>query len=276
MRVLITGGGGLLGGTLAALAPQGVEVHVTVRSTPAPAGVAHRVDLADDAVVLELFRRVRPALIIHTAYDPVDLASGVVRASAAVAAGCADVGAALIHLSSDRVLDGERSPYDEDAAPSPIDPYGVAKAEAERLVIQAVPGAALVRTSLIVGTDPPDRSSAGLVAALRRGERPTLFVDELRCPIHVRDLGAQIWEMAGVEDRAGVWNLAGPEALSRFALGMLIARRAGVDAGAIAPALNRALSSPRPRDLRLITARADARLVRRARPISEALFQEQL
>jgi dTDP-4-dehydrorhamnose reductase len=155
-----------------------------------------------------------------------------------------------------------------------VDEYGRYKADAERAVAAAFPRAALARTSLIVRADPPDAITARLVHSLRAGEPSRLFVDELRCPIFVEDLARQLWEVAALpaERRAGVWNLVGPEALSRFALGVLIARRFGLDASCIVPARNVDHPTPRPRDLRLLTARATRELRTRARTITEALL----
>ena len=110
--------------------------------------------------------------------------------------------------------------------------------------------------------------------ALRRGNPVRLFTDELRCPIAVEDLAAQLWEVALLtpERRAGVWHLAGPEAVSRYALGVLLALRHGVDPAAIVPALSASAPAPRPRDLRLLTPRADRELLTRARPVSAVLI----
>ncbi|MBK8539632.1 MAG: sugar nucleotide-binding protein [Ardenticatenia bacterium] len=41
-------------------------------------------------------------------------------------------GARLVHLSTEAVLDGQQSPYLDDAPPCPVSPYGKAKAEAGR------------------------------------------------------------------------------------------------------------------------------------------------
>jgi len=100
-----------------------------------------------------------------------------------------------------------------------------------------------------------------------------LFVDELRCPIGVEDLAGELWEIAALPEdaRGGVWHLVGPEALSRYALGVLVARRHGADADAIVPARSRGVGLPRPRDLRLLTTRADRELRTRPRAISEVL-----
>ena len=73
MRVLVTGGAGLLGGALIRGAPEGVEVHATWRETPVEGAEAHRVDLADAAAVDALLARLRPAIVIHTAYGKHDL-----------------------------------------------------------------------------------------------------------------------------------------------------------------------------------------------------------
>jgi dTDP-4-dehydrorhamnose reductase len=101
-----------------------------------------------------------------------------------------------------------------------------------------------------------------------------LFTDELRCPTAVEDLAAQLWEVARLpaDGRAGVWHLVAPEAVSRYTLGLLLATRHGLNLAGITPVPSASSPVPRPRDLRLLTARADRELRTRARPISAALF----
>ncbi|HYR09738.1 MAG TPA: sugar nucleotide-binding protein, partial [Longimicrobium sp.] len=196
------------------------------------------------------------------------------RATESVVRGCRASGAALVYMSTDALLDGESSPYAESAEPAPVHEYGRWKARAELHVRAEMPGAAVIRTSLIVRAEPPDRNSAWVVNSLRRGEPVRLFTDELRCPIAVEDLAAQLWEVALLppERRGGVWHLAGPESVSRYALGVLLALRHGVDPSAITPIPSASAPAPRPRDLRLLTPRADRELHTRARPVSAVLF----
>jgi dTDP-4-dehydrorhamnose reductase len=210
--------------------------------------------------------------VIHTAYGKDDPERDILTASRVLAEACAAAGVALVHVSTDLVLDGEQAPYDDRADAAPVEPYGRWKAEAERAVAAACPAAAIARTSLIVRADPPDAITARLVESLRAGEPSRLYVDELRCPIFVEDLARQLWEIAALPGRAGVWNLVGPEAVSRFALGTLIARRYGLDSSSLIPARNADHPVPRPRDLRLLTLRADRELKTRARTISQALL----
>jgi dTDP-4-dehydrorhamnose reductase len=90
----------------------------------------------------------------------------------------------------------------------------------------------------------------------------------------VDDLARLIWELVSLpaDGRAGVWHLAGPEAVSRYSLGLLVAAYEGLDPAGIVPALSASAPAPRPRDLRLLTGRADHALRTRARPISALLL----
>ncbi|HSU14632.1 SDR family oxidoreductase [Longimicrobium sp.] len=211
MRILITGGAGLLGRALIASAPAGVELHATQRTTPVPAPArAHTVELSDAAATAALLDRVRPELVIHTAYAQATAERDVGRATESVVLACAATGAALVHISSDVVFDGERAPWAETDEPAPVHEYGRWKTVAERFVRGRMPDAAIVRTSLIVRADPPDGGSAWILDALRGGEPVRLFVDELRCPIADGDLAAMLWELAARSRRtrapgSGTW-----------------------------------------------------------------------
>lgn len=275
-RLLITGGTGFLGGELLRQAlPAGHAVAATYFSQEPPAveGVTWApLDVRDALAVEECVDRVRPDVVIHTAFlqnGPEVMA--ITGEGAGNVARAAAAAARLIQMSSDVIFDGEREgAYTEEDPPAPISPYGEAKARAEELVAAAHPGAAIVRTSLIYGFDPIDRQTqfALDVAAGRRDDR--LFVDEFRCPIYVADLAAALLELAALP-YAGVLHIAGAERVSRHELGRLLAQACGLDPSGIPAA--RSAESPvrRPRNCALAVDRAQRLLTTRLRGVRQVL-----
>lgn len=267
-RLLVTGGSGYLGRVVAAMAA-GWDVTATYldhRPADGAPSVRHRrLDLRDAAATRQLVAEVAPTAVIHTACSnqAPQHVEAIVPAARNVAAAAGEVGARLVHVSSDMVFDGTAAPYDETAYPRPMSPYGQAKAEAEAIVAAtcpdtaACPGAAIVRTSLILGLDPPDHGTRWLLGAVERGEQVTLFTDEIRCPIWVEDLAKALLALAAGR-HAGVLNVAGPVAVDRWALGVAMLRHSGLTPPPnVAPGTMAASGLSRPTDLRL-----DIRLAR--------------
>jgi dTDP-4-dehydrorhamnose reductase len=184
--------------------------------------------------------------------------SAIVPAARHLAVAARAVGARLVHVSSDLVFDGEHAPYPDEAPPSPIMDYGRAKAQAEAVVAAIDPGAAIVRPSLIWALEPLDRQTAWLVDGLLAGGPITLFVDEIRCPVHLPDLAAALFEIAVRHELAGLRLLA--------ALGLQPGHN--VVAGTVL-----ASGLVRPRDLTLLTRRAERELSVRLRGVHEVLTE---
>lgn len=266
MQALVTGAAGTLGQALLRTAPPGTRLVATRRHTPVGGAVrVHEVDLAEAGPTDALFANLRPDVVIHAAYDKDDGDRNVVAATRNVSRACAAIRATLVHVSSDVVFDGEAAPYAEDAPRQPRHRYGRQKAAAEDEVLERVDGAAVVRTSLILGS----ASTTWMTDAIRGGEA-SMHVDELRAPIAADDLARALWEIALLpsEERGGNWHVTGPEVVSRYGLGLLLAARDGLDPTAIRPSR---CPEERPRDLRLSTARADRRLLTRPRGVTELL-----
>lgn len=187
-------------------------------------------------------------VVINAAYRQTDWVA-TADGAAHVALAAAATGGRLVHLSSDAVFSGAAIHYDETCAPDPTTQYGAAKAAAETAIKAISPQGVIARTSLIVGDGGSSHES--FIHALAGGRREgVLFTDDVRCPVHVADLAAALLELA-VSDRAGVHHVAGADGISRFELGLLIARRDGFDSAVLPAGRRAATSSPGPLDVRL-------------------------
>lgn len=229
-------------------------------------------DITNASAVFQLVGDILPQVIIHTAYDKRDDYLDAVTAAGTshVAEAAAAAGARLVHISSDLVLGGEHAPYDETAEPAPVHAYGRAKAKAEAIVQQLVPAAAIVRTSLICSLDPIDPTSGWIVQSLRRRQPITLFTDEIRNPVWLEDLATALLELS-LGDHAGRIHVAGPQALSRYEMGVRLAAHLGLDPSAIIAGLSSESGLLRPRDCRLDTSLAQRLLTTRLRGFDEGL-----
>ncbi|MFF3866605.1 SDR family oxidoreductase [Micromonospora sp. NPDC001898] len=269
MTLLVVGASGYLGAEVCRQAvAAGERVVGTYHANPVElAGVeARRLDVTDRAAVRALVGAVRPAAVVSTSarYDDWTVTAD---GAAHVAYAAAEAGARLVHLSSDALHAGRPEPYADDEVPAPVFPYGAAKAAAETAVRAVDPQAALVRTSLIVG-DERSRQIRLCLDAL--AGRASLFTDEIRCPVDVVDLAAAVLELVESE-HAGPLNVAGPEAVSRAELGLLVARRFGIDPAGLRTATSAASGLLRPTEVRLDSSRAAGLLRTRLRGVSETL-----
>jgi dTDP-4-dehydrorhamnose reductase len=231
--LLVTGASGFLGrALLASSEPPVIAARLSSGEGAGPALEWVRLDVREEMAVYELFERVRPGAVIHTAYlqQGPDAWDTNVAGSANVAAAAERAGARLVHVSTDVVFDGTgTSPYREDDEPQPLTDYGRSKLEAERAVLAAHPDTLVVRTSLMVGGAEPGPQERLVLAAVDGDSDIAFFEDEWRSPVLVDDLAAALVELAHRPER-GLLHLGGPEAVSRLELAQAIAAAHGLPA----------------------------------------------
>ena len=152
MRILLTGRNGQVGWELArALSALG-ELIATDRNT---------LNLADEHSLRQAVRQARPDVIVNAAaYTAVDKAEAerdlAMQVNAAAPGVLGDeakqLGALLVHYSTDYVFDGEkRTPYVEQDAPNPISHYARSKLEGERAIAASRCRHLILRTSWVYG-----------------------------------------------------------------------------------------------------------------------------
>jgi len=241
-KLLIFGGTGFVGGHLAAVASNHYEVVVVGRGE-SPRGMApgayRRCDPGDQETVNRLVDTEKPIAVVNAAaISAIDYAEthrdeahrANVTAAENIAAAAGQARAGHVYVSSDAVFSGEDPSYGEEDKPAPVNYYGYTKAQAEKAVLTACPGAAVIRVSLILGF--PVTGSGGFLAGLAGKVAAGTMVPapdfEFRSPIDVLSLCEVILELLGREDASGIWHVAATESASRYELSRRLVRTLGL------------------------------------------------
>jgi len=275
-RLLVTGASGFLGWHVCRLAVGDWEVFGTANAhwiDPHPARLLH-VDLTDERAVRELFASVRPDAVIHAAacsqtgvceQDPDASYRANVEAAVRIAELCAKGRVACAFTSTDQVFDGRRGTYREEDTVGPVNVYGKHKALSEQRMREVWPEVVVCRLALIYGL--PSPVSGGFlpswIETLQSGRPLELFVDEYRSPVNVRDAARGLLlalELERGDGDARLLHLGGPERISRFEMGLVLADALAADRALIVSTRQRdkALGAPRPADVSLDSGKANA------------------
>src|SRR5579884_4068506 len=200
MRILVTGGRGMLGSDVCrCFAERGDEV------TPV---TTDDFDIADAKRTRDAVLAAKPDVVVHTAaFTDVDGCERnpdeAYRVNAlgtwSVASACAEAGAKLIHISTDFVFDGEKAePYTEFDAPNPLGVYGASKLAAENLARTACARHFIVRSSWLFGPHGKCFPKVILRAAETKSEL-TVVADQRGTPTYTPDLAAALTGLPELE-----------------------------------------------------------------------------
>ena len=221
MTTLVLGCNGQLGEALAATQPDGADML----GLDLP-----DIDITDADALLEIVRDINPSAIVNAAaYTAVDAAESDLALATAVntagpaniAAAAKEVGARMIHVSTDFVFDGSASsPYSPDTTPSPLSVYGKTKYDGEVAVLNTLPDSAMViRTAWLYSV-----TGNNFVKTMLRlmGERDELGVvaDQRGTPTWANSLAEVVWAGTTATNVAGTfhWTDAGEASWHEFAV----------------------------------------------------------
>lgn len=174
-----------------------------------------RLQIEDEEVVRRQLGILRPRVVINTAAmhnvekceaDPsgAHAVNGVGARNVAIAS--REIGARLLHISTDYVFDGRKGmPYIEADSTGPLNVYGNTKLSGEYYVLSEAPDGIVVRTSALYGAS-PCRAKGGLnfvrlmlKLARERGEVKVVS-DERVSPTYTLDLARQLLTLAESEE----------------------------------------------------------------------------
>jgi len=193
MKVLVLGAGGQVARAVIARVPEGCDVAVKARS---------ELDIRDEAAVSTLLRTGRWDWIVNgAAYTAVDLAekeSEAAHGINAVAVGilarnAAQIGARLIHLSTDFVFDGRSNrAYLPTDATNPVSVYGASKLGGEALALESGGGPIVLRTAWVYASTGKNFPLT-MLRLMRERDEVRVVCDQIGTPTWAVGIAGAIW-----------------------------------------------------------------------------------
>ncbi|MEQ9237525.1 dTDP-4-dehydrorhamnose reductase [Coleofasciculus sp. E2-BRE-01] len=196
-RILLTGTAGQLGSELQqTLAPLGEVMGVD----------RHKLDLTQLDEIRQVIGEFKPDLIVNAAaYTAVDKAETETELANAIngkaptimAEAAQQLGAALIHVSTDYIFDGKKNtPYTEDEIPNPVNAYGQSKLLGEEGVLKQCDRALILRTAWVYGAQGKGNFVKTMLRLGAEQDQLRVVVDQVGTPTWTRDLASAIAQLA--------------------------------------------------------------------------------
>ncbi|WP_181687166.1 SDR family oxidoreductase [Halorhabdus salina] len=244
MRILVTGGSGLVGWDLVKRASEkGHKVFSTYYSSDPDTNIGERLyklDVRDQATVRQVVSSVQPDVVVHSAaMTDVDAcernkekaAEVNVNGTKNVVRACEDTESHLLFFSTGFVFDGDQEIYDEPDSRNSVNVYGETKITAENLVFDSDIRHTVCRIDQPFCWSKPWQSKTFVewtLDRLRRGEPFPVFEDWHNTPVYVPDCNEMVLDL--LEDaKTGTWHVVGQEFLSRHEWARIIATSFGYD-----------------------------------------------
>lgn len=268
VRVLVTGGGGLLARYLVDSTGDDLEWFSTSRSKVESDARVELLDLTDFPALSRLLNSVRPEAIVNAAaegsVDAVQARPDVfyplnVEVPKVLAKYCRDHELPLVHVSSNAVFGSDPGPYDDDSPFGPVNAYGLLKCQAEEAVRLVYPEASILRPIQMYGWPRSGRRpnlASAWIGQLRRHQPIKVVDDVVSEPLWAADTADAVRRLIREPVRGPV-NISGGEAMTLFEFARLVAQQFELDDALIAPVPSHSFTSlaPRPSDTRFTLRR---------------------
>ncbi|KFX17201.1 dTDP-4-dehydrorhamnose reductase [Pectobacterium parvum] len=209
MNVLLTGSNGQLGRCFQDRLPAGWQVWATDTA---------ELDITDYSKVLAAVKEYQPDAIVNAAaYTAVDKAESEPELAALVnktgpenlARAAKEVGARLVHVSTDYVFDGTATvPYVETDKTNPLGVYGQTKLDGEIAVSTVLPDAIIIRTAWVFSEYGNNFVKTMLRLAKERDEL-SIVSDQRGCPTYAGDIAQAIIDLLKIKAEGGIYHFSG-------------------------------------------------------------------
>lgn len=232
MRIVVTGGSGLLGKKVSKILSKDHEIVSIYNKSKIEGGIKLNLTKFDE--VQEKLKDINPDIIIHTAaMTDIDacekdkfkawLTNTV--ASFHLATICKNMNLRLIYISTDYVFSGKNSPYYEKDIPHPINFYGETKLMAEKMIKRAFDNHVIIRISILYGyngENDKDTFVSNVIKRLR--SESNVYADNIRIkyPILIDDVAEGIKRLLHM-DLSGVVHFSHTEGITRYKWALQIA-----------------------------------------------------
>jgi dTDP-4-dehydrorhamnose reductase len=247
MRVLVTGGSGLLGSKITELLlEKGLKVFSGEYENSTLFGNPVKLDVTKRSEVENAFLESQPEVVIHAAaLTNVDkcerekeLANKInVEGTLNIVKCAEDYGSELVFVSTDYVFSGEKGNYRETDETNPVNHYGVTKLEAEKIVQDSELDYSIVRPSVIFGAREASVKKNFILWVLdflKKGNQLKIVNDQIVSPTYNANLSLMIIDL--IEKKlGGVYHLAGATQINRYDLALMAGKIFGFETNLIQP-----------------------------------------
>ncbi len=233
MRILLIGAGGQLA----------EDLHQVLAGEEITTVPHADLDIGDRAAVELYVKRVRPECVINTAaFNLVDACEDQPQQAFTVnalgpfhvAQAAQEIGATLVHFSTNFVFDGAKgSPYVETDPPRPLSVYGMSKLAGEWFVRQYCEKHFLVRTAALYGRA-GNRGKGGnfverMIRLAEEGKPLRVVCDQVVNPTRTRDLAERVGSLIQT-NRYGLYHMVNTGECSWYEFAREALRLAGLSA----------------------------------------------
>lgn len=242
MKILITGGSGLLGQYLNMVLSEEFSILTIFNKNPGNCLFfdSLKIDINNISNFEYVIKKFSPDVIVHTAgFTRPEIADKLsykevyklnAEVTKFIALKCDSLKAKIIFTSTDLVYDGNQGEYlGENAKLNPISSYADTKLKAETEIKKVFDNYVILRTSLLygIGLYHSVNNFSSMLKNFREGKPSRLFRDQYRTPLSLMNAADMVKNIIKSDIKNETFNFAGMTRVSRAELGEILCDAGG-------------------------------------------------